>query len=67
MNKQELLNQMKKQSALIMKAKIDGESQLPYKAEFARLNRKYKAIWLRDYKKQLAIQENMEEARSTGN
>ena len=48
MNKEELLDQLHKTSALIMKAKIEGKSQLVYKNKFAELTKQYKRIWLKE-------------------
>ena len=53
MKKQELLDEMKRISALIMKAKIENKSQLELRSQFAKLQREHKAIWLREYKKSL--------------
>lgn len=51
-NKRELLlEKLKEISAQIGKAGITGQSQLKLKSQFAKVNREYKILWLRDFKK----------------
>jgi uncharacterized membrane protein len=51
MNKNKLLDEMKKLSSQIMKAKISGQPQGKLRQEFAKLQKQYKVLWAKDFNK----------------
>jgi hypothetical protein len=51
MDKKQLKDRLKKISAQIMKAKIEGKSTLKLQSEFYRYSKPYKKLWLEDYKR----------------